>query len=108
MMNHFYLNDDHTYRCCSLTEWSEQIDKLYKENKKHLAYDIINGKLVSTIWLGLNHNHHGGRPLLFETMVFSEEQSGHDIYMDRYTTWHEAIVGHKKAVQWVLDGCKDE
>jgi hypothetical protein len=41
-------------------------------------------------------------------MVFDEPKSGTDIYMDRYTTWDEAIEGHKKAIQWVLDGCIDE
>ena len=29
-------------------------------------------------------------------------------YQVRYTTWHEAIEGHKKAVEWVLNGCKDD
>ncbi len=83
--------------------WANQFEKGNK-----VADDIINGKHVSTIWLGLDHNHFGGRPLLFETMVFDNPRCGHDIYMNRYTTWDEAVEGHKKAIQWVLDGCKEE
>jgi hypothetical protein len=103
MSNHFYLNPDHTIRPCSLHEWVTQLKKVNK-----VADDIINGNHVSTIWLGIDHNYFGGLPLLFETMIFDKPKSGHDIYMDRYTTLDEAINGHKKAVQWVLDGCKND
>lgn len=108
MSHHYFLNEDHTYTPCSLMDWANQTEQLWKENKKHVAYEEINGKRVSTVWLGRDHNFLGGRPLLFETMVFDEPRGGSDIYMDRYTTWAEALVGHQKAVQWVLDGCKEE
>lgn len=48
---------------------------------------------VSTVFLGLDHNHWGkGAPVLFETLVFGGE---HDGRMERYTTWDEAERGHK-------------
>ncbi len=103
MSHHYFLNEDHTYTPCDLMTWANQFEKGNK-----VVDDIINGKHVSTIWLGLDHNHLGGRPLVFETMVFDEPKGGSDIYMDRYTTWDEAIEGHKKAIQWVLDGCVDD
>ena len=103
MSHHYFLNEDHTYRPCSCQEWMGQF-----EMDRKIGDDIINEKHVSTVWLGLDHNYFGERPLLFETMVFDEPLGGHDIYMDRYTTWDEAVEGHKKAVQWVKDGCKDE
>lgn len=52
------------------------------------------GGWVSTVWLGLNHNYGGGKPLIFETMVFYRSMS--DLDMDRYSTEAEAIQGHKK------------
>lgn len=105
-MSHYYLNEDHSYRPCSLMEWASQLDTLTKTDKKHVADEVIEGVRVSTVWLGLDHNYFGGRPLLFETMVFNAE--GSDIYCERYTTWEQAESGHNKAVEWVKDGCKDE
>ncbi len=37
-------------------------------------------------------------PLWFETMIFGGE---HDCYEDRYETWEEAEVGHRKAMDLV-------
>lgn len=74
---------------------------------RHVGNDMINGHYVSTVWLGLDHSYYGGPPQIFETMVFQGDTCG-DIYMDRYTTWGEAVAGHKKAIQWVLNGCIGE
>jgi hypothetical protein len=105
-MMHYFLNEDHTVRECSLMEWGKQIQEMSINHTKHVAEDMINGNHISTVWLGLDHNYYGGPPLLFETMVFG--QDGNDVYMDRYYTWDEAIEGHKKAVQWVLKEYKDD
>lgn len=103
MSRHYFLNEDHTYTPCDLMTWANQLEEL--DNK--VADDIIHGKRVSTVWLGLDHNHFGGPPLLFETMVFDGIKIGFEIYMKRYTTWDEAVEGHKKAIQWVLDNIKE-
>jgi FKBP-type peptidyl-prolyl cis-trans isomerase 2 len=80
----------------------------YEEMDRHVAEDFINGKRISTVWLGIDHNHFSaGEPLLFETMVFNEDDMGNDVYMERYTHWHEAVAGHNKALNWVLDGCNE-
>ena len=53
---------------------------------------------VSTVWLGLNHNHvDDGPPILFETMVFggTEDQ---DQTQWRYSTEAEARAGHAEIV----------
>lgn len=105
--NYYYLNDDHSVKPCSLIEWSQQQNQMFKDNSKHLALNNVGHYSISTVWLGINHNFHfKGRALLFETMVFDKDDS---IYTDRYSTWDEAIEGHKKAVQWVQwieDNCK--
>lgn len=77
---------------------------------------------VSTVFLGLDHNHFGRTPILFETMVFerygdgvrqddpkrtemkgrvSEWLESLDI-MRRYPTWADAEMGHQKTVAEVL------
>ena len=101
-MSHYYLNEDKTYRPASLHEWATQFEHM----ERHVGDDQVNGKHVSTVWLGLDHNYYGGLPLVFETMVFNED--GSDIYCERYTTWQEAEEGHQKATQWVKNGCKSQ
>lgn len=57
--------------------------------------------LVSTVFLGMDHNHFSSPPLLFETMIFGgpwdEEQW-------RYPTWEEAEAGHQRAIE-LIKGC---
>lgn len=107
---HFYLEENHSCRPCTLMEWAEQFEYLSCHNKKHVGNDIINGKHVSTVWLGTDHNFlreiNGGPPLLFETMVFGDE--GRDIYLERYATWDQAFEGHKRAIEWVNEGCVED
>ena len=45
-------------------------------------------------------------PIVFETMVFDGDRS--DIYQERYATWKEAEDGHKRAIEWVKNGCKED
>ena len=75
---------------------------------------LTDGKTVSTIWTGLDMSHGFGPPLIFETIVFSEEQEPFVIPLGtsvelirrtlecrRYSTEDEARVGHRQAVrQW--------
>jgi hypothetical protein len=108
MSLYYYLNPDHSVRECTLEEWADQFEDMCRKHNKHVASDIIKGNHISTVWLGSNHNYYEvGKPLIFETMIF-EEDSSQDIYCARYSTWDEAIEGHKKAIEWVLGGCNDE
>lgn len=56
---------------------------------------------VSTVWLGLDHNHAPyGPPIIFETMVFGPD---HPLDMEcvRYSTEAEAEAGHAAMVERV-------
>lgn len=56
--------------------------------------------MISTVFLGLDHNFYGrGPPLLFETMVFGGE---HDGDQWRCATWTEAEADHRRAVALVF------
>lgn len=107
--HYYYLNEDHSVRPCAPDECNAQRLKMTLNNTKHMAFDKINGFDVSTVWLGINHAYSfdNGPPLLFETMVFDKDD-WHEIYMDIYSTWDEAVEGHKRAIQWILDGCKQD
>lgn len=87
----------------TLQEWGNW----FNTADRHVDRTQINGKDVSTVFLGLDHNYGPGTtPVLFETMIFGLD--GHDEYCERYCTWEEAEAGHAKAIQWVKDGCKDD
>jgi len=70
--------------------WSETADRVVARD------ELPGGMLVSTLFLGLDHNLLGGRPLLFETMVFAGKWS--DIWTERYSTRDEALAGHARAL----------
>lgn len=102
MSRHYFLNPDHTYRPCDLMTWARQ----FETEDRMVASHEVNECHISTVWLGTDHNYFGGPPLVFETMVF--QPKGHDIYCERYTTWKQAEEGHQRAIQWVIDGCKED
>jgi hypothetical protein len=51
---------------------------------------------VSTVFLVMNHNHFGGPPILFETMVFGGPM---DQEQRRCSTWAEAEAQHWEVVE---------
>jgi hypothetical protein len=63
--------------------------------------------IVSTVWLGLDHAHGDGPPILFETMVFGEG-SWTEQDCQRYTTELEARIGHTEMVALVAATVSDE
>lgn len=71
--------------------WAKQFNGMAN---RRVAKDAANGVTVSTVFLGVDHQFGGGRPLLFETMIFGGE---FDQECERYSTAAEARIGHK---QW--------
>lgn len=105
---YYYLNDDKTYFPCTIEEWAEQLEDLHINDKKHIAEDRLNGLYVSTIWLGMDHgllfdSDLNAYPLVFETMVFVDGHWG-ELDMQRYSTYNDAIEGHKRLVDNVYNG----
>lgn len=56
---------------------------------------------VSTVWLGMDHSHGRGEPLIFETMAFyrGPGTSRHSHECMRYHTLAEAERGHEQTVK---------
>lgn len=62
-----------------------------------VAATTIGTGWVSTVFLGLDHNHNAvGAPILWETMVFDSE--GFDGICERYTSHADAVKGHETIV----------
>lgn len=110
-----------------MLEWAKDFEDM---NKRRVAIDILpNGVEVSTVWLGLDHNVFGPRPLIFETMLFVKQNheftfNGRTVKFDheeigdqwRYSTEEEALRGHKmqvkkwskfKSAEQVMADCKE-
>lgn len=63
---------------------------------------VVDGVTVSTVWMGIDHNHSGmGSPLIFETMVFGGD---YDYELQRYSTEEQALRGHLDTVDRVRAG----
>jgi hypothetical protein len=101
-MTHYLLNKDKSVTPCSMDEWGSQYNDMCKSGTRHVADEEINGYRISTVWLGTDHDFYGNGPLIFETMIFPKNDYS-EIYMDRYGTWDEAVLGHEKAKQWLLN-----
>lgn len=86
-MKSYKRNPDGTTSLCSI----EQITNFPLKKTR-----LTNGSVVSTVFLGLDHNFtEVGDPVLWETMVFGED--GGEICL-RYSSEEEAIQGHDRTV----------
>ena len=66
-----------------------------KDLNKSIFYTEQGCIQVSTVFLGIDHSYYGIRPLLFESMVFGVDKD----LQYRYSTYHEAKLGHQKLVE---------
>ena len=77
--------------------WFETADRIVARTEHELFQ-------VSTVFLGLDHSFGRGPPLLFETLVFLEDDETGECW--RYATWDEAEAGHRRAVDDILAALK--
>jgi hypothetical protein len=82
----------------TLHQWGELMND---DEYRQVARTKVGPYLVSTVWLGLDHNVLGKAPLIFETMVFEGERD--DLEMQRYSTEKQALLGHDVMVQQVSE-----
>lgn len=91
----FYMLDSEgdpvgTSRCDEWTNWFNDADR-------HVAQIMVNGILVSTVFLGINHSFddNSDTPILWETMIFGGLQ---DQFQWRYSNKDDAINNHKRVI----------
>jgi hypothetical protein len=80
-------------------EWASS----FEGDKRRIGRTTVGLCLVSTVFLGLDHNWGIGPPILFETMTFARrefmgDEYGGDMSCERYATLVEAQDGHDRAV----------
>jgi hypothetical protein len=69
-----------------------------------VAYDVIGDRpdCISTVFLGRDHSFGDGPPMVFETMLFTDDDRNDFTW--RYSTWDEAVAGHRAVVEAVRNG----
>jgi hypothetical protein len=93
-------------------EWREAIGRI-DERMGDNSYRVVgrtvlpNGRLVSTVWLGLDHAFPAewkgfqSGPIIFESMVLADADSVETLDCRRYSTEAQAQAGHAELVaQW--------
>ena len=84
-------------------EWMEYYASMRESGAFRIKKENIKkGLIISTIWLGMNHSHIPGEPLIFETLVYLGDFK--EIFRELYETQEEAIEGHKRIKQMILSG----
>jgi hypothetical protein len=96
----------------TLLQWAKRYEKgaeALRDEKRVAETTLPNGRWVSTVWLGLDHQYGDGPPLIFETMVFpSKDGPLEEMDCDRYSTEAEALAGHQAMVEkWSVDTPED-
>lgn len=79
----------------------------FEENDRTVVLDVIGEATISTVFLGIDHNHlsflwpERGPPILWETVIFG---GLHDQYQERYASRDAAVAGHQKALKMAKEG----
>lgn len=97
----YILDKDNKPVQCSTKEYCEWEEK--NPNKKVVKQETINKTRISTVFLGLDHRFNGKVPVLWETMIFSDDVD-YDQYQNRYTTYEDALKGHEEILNYVKNG----
>jgi hypothetical protein len=97
------LDENDRLKLVALDQWADWMRTHHQ--RRIVGRDEIEGYVVSTVFLGIDHQFHPhGRPLYFETMIFyppALRELGDNIYCERYSSLAEARAGHAQAIQWL-------
>lgn len=98
-MSEFYiLADDGALIPTDVEGWAMWFNRA---DRQIARAEIGNDVIVSTVFLGPDHQFGDGPPLLFETLVIGGALNGE---IKRYSTKHEALEGHAAMVLRVQFG----
>jgi hypothetical protein len=89
------------------TSYEFDFDHRHFEERKRVALTQLGPYVITTVFLAIDHNWTGqGKPVLFETMIWSEKGTKHEFFNEqwRYCTWAEAKDGHDVIVKLVEEG----
>jgi hypothetical protein len=87
----FYILNEHDepVPVADAIEWARWFET--HDEQRVVLQDTIDGTLVSTVFLGLDHAYDDRRVLIYETLVDGGDLNGE---MERYATRDDAVAGH--------------
>ena len=98
-MNIYYkLNENNEVVSCGMYE---HIDFMASSHRLQVGLNKIKGLKVSTVFLGVDCGSSTKEPLVFETAIFYPNETK---IKKRYTTWKEALEGHRYYCKQLLEG----
>jgi hypothetical protein len=93
---YYALDDDNQLVEVPALSWAKSFESMAD---RRVALTRRGHVSVSTVFLGLNHQFGNGPPMVFETLVMGGR---HDGRMERYSTWDDALLGHRRACLMVF------
>lgn len=96
----WYLDDNNTPQQCTFEEYSKHYKEYEAKRMAKRLKTTIGECEVSTVFLSHNHSYTDGPPVLWETLVFGGNLAGE---RDRYTSYDDALEGHKNMVVRVME-----
>lgn len=99
MSDKYVLNADKSVSPMDdLVEWSQRFEDT---ESRRIARDVMpDGRVVSTVFLGLDHSFgSGGPPLLFETMIFPSDKDFCEEWCERCSTYSQAVKQHQRGIR---------
>jgi hypothetical protein len=101
-LSNYILNEQGEVVPCENTltwaKWFETADRTVAKTQGQ-------GWMVSTVFLGMDHQFGDGPPMLWETLVFGGPLDGEG---DRYATAEEARAGHETWVAKCMNGSLED
>ena len=99
-MNYYRLDQDEN----PVVETNTTAWEGWMRTRERTAHDTVGLFVVSTVFLGMDHNHGNGPPVLWETMVFpldprTGEHDWSELECRRYTTAQAAREGHAEILK---------
>lgn len=85
--------------CKDVKEWRKEFDAV----DRTVANDVISGSRIFTFYTGIAPYYSEGDPLIFDTVVFSDDKTI-DAYEEQYSTEKQALEGHARIVKAVKSG----
>jgi len=93
---YYILRGHEPVEVATTLEWGRFMEQ---SELRIVAQDRVGRYLVSTVFLGMDHNWGEGPPLFFETMVFTNTE-GNDCW--RFSTWEQAEEWHHAVVRRLI------
>lgn len=92
-IRYYTLHGKEVIPAIGVLDWARKFDS------NRVAWTRTGDTIVSTVFLGVDHQWIRGKPPhIFETMIFGGQHEG---YQERYATWDQAEAGHARAVELV-------